>query len=100
VIEFRYIDEEPVQATATDDIKFWLGRNSHRLYRIDVPSKLLRPTDRASQIDFLHRINQALERLEKEPSTASASPNYELVKSGIADQQSGIFEQFTEEPSR
>jgi|SRR5579872_5720195 len=95
VIEFKYIDEEPLRQSVTDDLRLWLGRNSHRLYRIGIAAGALRPNDPTSKPRFFRELNEALEQLERQPSTASASSNYEFLKSGISNERNTIFERLT-----
>jgi hypothetical protein len=96
IIEFKYIDEEPLQQTSSDDLRLWLGRNSHRLYRIGISAGTLKPHDPNSKARFLYELSRALEQLERQPSTASASSNYEFLKSGISNEQNTIFERLAE----
>jgi hypothetical protein len=89
IIEFKYIDEEPrVKVRSGKDMQVWLGRNSHRLYRMDI---FVKHNDPISGPYFLQKINEALEQLEQRPSATSASVNYELLKNGIFNESQAIL---------
>ncbi|MFY9907102.1 MAG: hypothetical protein WBX02_10625 [Terriglobales bacterium] len=92
VIEFKYINEEPAAPwQANGEMRFWLGRNSRRIYRIEVAPEFLDSKDPSARARFLEQFTTALTKLESYPQTELAKANYELIRTGLLDQQDTIL---------
>lgn len=97
VIEFRYIDEEPrVQSKPANSLFVSLGRNSHRLYRIEIDEHLIRQDSSEARTSAFSEIEKALNKLQQHPSTSGASANYQILKNGILNQKTAILEGLSE----
>lgn len=87
LIDFKYIDKEPCERVSADHLGFWLGRNSHRVYRIEFPSQIADWGSPTFKDQVVQKIADALKALEQQPSTASAAPNYDILLSGLSENE-------------
>jgi hypothetical protein len=88
VVEFKYINKEPLVAwQASDILRLWLGQNSLRVYRIEAPQGLAQDP----QVQFAQQISNALTQLENDPKMGAAAANYEFVRMGILNPHNSIL---------
>ena len=84
VIEFRYIDDEPLQKKQEGaHITLRIGRHSGRLYGIEVDVDAMK----SQAVD----LNQAIDSLASLPRKRSRHENYEVAKKAIAEKKGEIF---------
>jgi hypothetical protein len=92
IVEFKYIDDEPLRRRVFNHVDLWIGRNSCRLYRIGVSRGSINPDDPASRESFLQNVQQAIDRLQYDAPKAAAFHNYQVTKSGISDVRNTVYE--------
>ena len=84
VIEFRYIDDEPLQKKQKGEhITLRIGRHSGRLYGIEVDIDAMK----SQAVD----LNQAIDSLASLPRKRSRHENYEIAKKAITEKKDEIF---------
>lgn len=91
VIQFKYIDDEPKEDRVFDSyVKLRVGRNSERLYAIEIDVDTLR----ANQVQFLMAVQREVDGAFTELLTRSPSrrlENYQLAKEALATRQQELF---------
>lgn len=97
VIEFRYLaEEEPLAADAHDaHVALKIGRNSRRLYRIEMDVNRLKADCVALRLhvpQLVEEVDEALEKLARTSERVSRRGNYQLAKDVIAKTKEELFE--------
>jgi hypothetical protein len=90
-LEFQYIGEEPIKKIADEPgISFRLGRNSNRLYAVDVElNKFNLQVDSAQNLAV--RISDTIGELAARHKWPARSQNYKIVQSAV-DESLSLFD--------
>ncbi len=90
-IEFQYISNEPVKSiTEEDGISFRLGKNSGRLYAIDV--ELKKVTSGEATIDRItERIAKIIGGLAVSSNLPARTNNYSMVQQAVTSEKNTLF---------
>jgi hypothetical protein len=93
VIEFRYMSDEPWERSRCDNnIILRIGRNSGRLYGIEVDVHALAAQMINLRMDVAKAVTNAINRLARQAERAQRRENYEVAKDAIEEKQNEIFE--------
>jgi hypothetical protein len=85
VIEFRYIQEEPITEDWRDStMAVFVGKNSGRLYRIQLDVHKLKAQQVTLQF-LIQQMDRALEQLARNPQHRIRAGNYQLAKRVISE---------------
>jgi hypothetical protein len=92
VIEFRYIsgDESLIPDAQDEHITLKIGRNSHRLYRIEIDVDRLKAP--AVALKLVHAVDQAIDRLVQRSRRSPREGNYEVAKEVILERGNELFQ--------
>jgi hypothetical protein len=89
VIEFSYISEEPLVAHAHDDVVvLHVGKNSGRIYGIDINVKAARSKNVGFRISLPKIVNRAI---DNELVNQARTRNYEIAKDVISNRRKTLF---------
>jgi hypothetical protein len=100
VIEFQYISDEPLKRQFYDkyvDLK--IGKNSRRLYAIEIDVDALKATSIEVQMGIRQEVANALDSLLHSPINAQRRGNYHLVQQAISTKQDQLFAPFAKSNS-
>ena len=91
IVEFRYIDSEPLMVwQPSETVRFWLGRNSRRVYKIEARHVSNASEDPYARAQIVRCLDDALKQLERNTNLGTAPVNYEFLRRGIP--QTAIFQ--------
>src|SRR3972149_2878972 len=84
VIEFKYIGDEPTKAEPQDNyVTFVIGKNSSRLYRIEIDVKALRVEKVELRRKIKDEVRKTLNRLIQKPINRLRQDNYRLTQKAL-----------------
>jgi hypothetical protein len=93
VIEFRYMSDEPLERyKCGKDIILRIGRNSGRLYSIEIDIHDLSTQEINLRMNVAKAATNAINRLAHEAEKPQRQANYEVAKDAIEEKQNEIFE--------
>ena len=93
VIEFRYMSDEPWERYRYNkDIVLRIGRNSRRLYGIEVDIHALAAQMINLRMNVAKAVTDAIDRLAHQSERLQRRENYEVAKDAIEEKQKEIFE--------
>ena len=93
-IEFKYLDdEEKVSAKSNlPEATFYVGKNSSRLWRIEIDVKALKAKQVTLTVETPKIVEQGLRMLQSKPQAISIEQNYELATEAIERKKDQLFE--------
>jgi hypothetical protein len=96
IIEFRYMSDEPWEHSKyNDNIVLRIGRNSGRLYGIEVDIHAL-PDQRIDlRMNVAKAVTNAINGLAHQSEMVRRREHYEIAKDAIQEKQNQIFESLT-----
>jgi hypothetical protein len=87
VIEFKYTTEEPLEpGRRVEGITLRVGKNSGRLYKIEIDAKSLNPGDMV-RLKFSDDAGIAIDRLVADNAYPKRSGNYRIAKQLLQDEE-------------
>jgi hypothetical protein len=93
VIEFRYIStEDTKERDDNEHVKVRVGRNSGRLYAIEIDTKALQGNNIELRLEVKEALRNALTHLIQHPFTASRESNYRMAKDAVEQHQEQILQ--------
>ena len=93
LIEFRYLSQEEWSRRKHDDyISLRVGKNSERIYGIEIDVKGLQAKAVGLRVQLAKLVNRAIDdELADVPGSQPRQANYELAKSVISDRRESLF---------
>lgn len=92
VIEFQYIGDEPTKRTKQDKyVDVVTGKNSNRLYAIEIDVSALRAQTVGLNVLVQKEIKDAFKRLIDDPRKTQRRANYRLAQQAISTRQEQLF---------
>src|SRR2546426_6163555 len=93
VVEFRYMtDEKWSQKTQDQFVTLRIGRESKRLLGIEIDLNGLSAQTLSLRLHVPQLVEQAIERLSKEPHAPSREDNYRIAKDVITSRRKELFD--------
>jgi len=93
VVEFRYMTEERWSPKAQDRfVTLRIGRESKRLLGIEIDLSGLSAQTVSLRLPVPQLVEEAIERLTKEPHTPSREDNYRIAKDVITSRRKELFD--------
>lgn len=90
VIEFKYLGEESKRLQRNKHLELRVGKNSGRLYRIDVDVESLKAEAVSLNMHIPELLSKTIDRLE--PATSDLrQDNYDLAKRVISERKEDLF---------
>ncbi len=93
VIEFKYISEESTRERLLEpNVKVRIGKNSSRLYAIDLDMKALDASAVSLRVQVAEALRNVLTHLIQQPVSAVRQKNYKLAKDVIEQNETRILQ--------
>jgi hypothetical protein len=93
LIEFKYIsNEETYEKPEMENVTVRLGRNSGRLYAIELNVKALKATSVELRIKIAEELKNVLTHLIEQPRSQLRSSNYSMAKEAVEMHQEEILQ--------
>lgn len=83
VIEFRYIDREPIRKVKNEHLVLRVGKHSRRLYGIEVDVEKLKVNTVGLEMKFEEEVTSAMKTLEKKDLGHRRRDNYRIAKKAL-----------------
>lgn len=85
-IEFKYIGDEPTKTQPQDNyVTFVIGKNSSRLYGIEIDVKALRVEKVELQMKIKDEVKKTLNNLIQKPINRLRQDNYRLTQKALSE---------------
>ncbi|QII09508.1 hypothetical protein KsCSTR_01290 [Candidatus Kuenenia stuttgartiensis] len=92
VIEFKYIGDEPTKAEPQDNyVTFVIGKNSSRLYRIEIGVKALRVEKVELRMKIKDKGKKTLNNLIQKPINRLRQDNYRLTQKALSEIEDELY---------
>jgi hypothetical protein len=100
VIEFQYISDEPLKRRTYDQyVTTRLGRNSNRLYAIEIDVDAMRVETVNLSVLVQEKVDGVLAGLIREPIDVRRIGNYQLAQQAISNEHDQLFSRFSQSNS-
>ncbi len=99
VIEFKYIDNsnEPTKPEPQDDyVTFIVGKNSSRLYQIEIDVKALKIEKVELRMKTKDEVKKTLDNLIQRPINRFRQDNYKLTQKALSEIEDELFSPLSE----
>lgn len=99
VIEFRYIgnSNEPTKPQTQDDyVTFVVGKNSSRLYGIEIDVKALKVEEVALRVKIKDEVKKTINNLIKRPINRLRRDNYRLTQKALSEKEDELYSPLSE----
>lgn len=95
VIEFQYIGDEPLKRQSFDEyVHLRTGKNSHRLYAIEIAVDALKATAVGLRMGVQQEVAKTLDSLVDRPIDRRRRNNYRVAQTAIANKKEQLFGAF------
>lgn len=92
VIEFKYIGDEPTKAQPQDNyVTFVIGKNSGRLYGIEIDVKALRVEKVELRMKIKDEVKKTLNNLIQKPINRLRQDNYRLTQKALSEIEDELY---------
>jgi hypothetical protein len=93
VIEFRYLDEEDtVKKTANAETCLFVGKNSSRLYRIELDVRALKAKEVGLLVSAPQSAMEGIQYLKQHQQSLSIERNYDVADTVIEREKGKLFQ--------
>ncbi|UJS17258.1 MAG: hypothetical protein L3J17_15300 [Candidatus Jettenia sp.] len=92
VIEFKYIGDEPTKEQPQDNyVTFVIGKNSGRLYGIEIDVKALRVEKVELRMKIKDEVKKTLNNLIQKPINRLRQDNYRLTQKALSEIEDELY---------